>query len=171
MKGKRIIYVVFTVFLISFFLSSCEDTLEWYVGLNKQPKFFDNKGYEDALNIVGILRPDSVFNLPASFIHVEKTGPSNNDTNQIVWFEVVDANVSVFSVDDVPLTETVFGYDTNRVFPASEYRANGFVPAAGQTCRLVCKHTGYEQVTGTTVIPGKPVIQYAICYNRKQLTN
>ncbi len=170
MKGKRIICFVFTGFLILFSLLSCEDTLEWYVGLNKQPNFFDNKGYEDALNIMGILRPDSIFNLPASFVHVEKTGPSNNDTNQIEWFEVVDANVSVFSIeDDVPVTETVFDYDTNQVFPVAEYRAFGFVPVAGQTYQLVCSHTEYEQVTGTTIIPGKPFIQYTITGNSLQI--
>ena len=83
MKRKYSIQIILTHILFATLLFSCEDTLEWYVGFNKQPEFFDGKGYERSLNVIDILRPDSTGGAPASFIHVEKTGPSSSDTNHL----------------------------------------------------------------------------------------
>ena len=61
--------------LILLFIFSCE---EIYIG--SQPKFLEEQEVEPALNIFGVLRPDSLYGQPASFVLPSVIATTIDDT-------------------------------------------------------------------------------------------
>jgi hypothetical protein len=156
---KALILVMLIMSMV--LLISCEDTLEWYMGLNKQPDFFDGKVYTSSMNVFGIVRPDSSAGKSLSFVHVEKTGPSNNDTNRVSWFVLPDAEVVVQHIKyGNIIAQTEFFYDSTEIdIINNEYRAEYFDVVPGEIYKMICSHETFDTVFGYTTVPHKPVVR------------
>ena len=151
-KKINFLYILFGFLFV---LMCCENPI---TGYGPQPVYINKSEFKPSLNIFGILRPDHLQGYPASFIHIEEIFPiaSSHPDN----FDIKDATVTVYSRQEAQLADTVHFLYTNfdSVFSRYEYRPENFIPAAGRMYTISCVKEGYPVLTGSTIVPGVPVI-------------
>ena len=121
-----------------------------------QPRFLEEAEHQILLNVLGILRPDSLDGMTNSFVHLEVSYLVNDDRGNNI---VTDAGVQVFQIEGTEVVDSVaFTYSDLGVFLAQEYRHPTFKPQPG-TYRLVCRQEGIPELSAQTTMPGRPVIR------------
>jgi len=151
---KRIITLFISAFLI--FTSCSEDFLFDFL-LGPQPRFIGDEEYTPGLNILGIIRPDSLDSESLSYVLVEKVIHAVSSVSDS--FNVIDARVMVYRImDDIAVDSFEFYYDTTQLFP-SIYRPQNLQPRAGDTYYIRCTRGRLPEVTATTTVPDVPVIE------------
>jgi hypothetical protein len=142
-------------------LTSCEE-----VFIGGQPRFLEETHFEPALNVFGIVRPDSLYGQPASFVIVGVIAPAINDTHYS-WL-LDDSYVAISeqgnSHQDTPYLFT-YQRDTLR---QEKYLNNNFSANNLVTYKLTCYKYGYDTVFGYTALPPKAELE-TINYNEGQL--
>lgn len=137
--------------------SSCSSDFWFDFLLGPQPKFIDDTIIEPALNIFGVARPDSIDNIPMSFVLVEKLIPAVNSEPES--FEIRDALVEISLMDAHGPVEThQFYLDSAQIFPTI-YRPVDFTPKAGETYSLYCESEGLPILSAQTTMPHVPIIK------------
>ena len=149
------IYIIILLIINCFFLS-CEELI-----LGPQPNFLEDNVFEPGMNVLGILRTDSIGNISTSFVHVEKNIAAVGDTSEN-WV-IENVYVRICEITETPTTDTVvFPYqNTDSLFPTKEYRPTYFSAKAGITYRLQCNHHDFPEISSTTTIPNIPDIDPA----------
>lgn len=143
-------------FLIGFVLSLIRCQSFNPLSPGPQPSTLEPVRHENMLNVFGVLRPDSLYGMSASYVHLESTYPSDDipDSSRIT-----DASVRIVSQrDGIPDDSLTLTYTDLDSFPTLEYRNASFFPQSG-SFRMTCEKTGYPVLTGQTVIPDIPMIR------------
>jgi hypothetical protein len=157
-KLNLIIYI--TVIIM---VSACTNDNLYDFLLGPQPNFIDHQKLNPGLNIFGILRPDSVDGHPMSFVLVQKIVPAINETDSFS-LEINDAFVMIYQLNNGSVNDSFpFNYDRNDS-TNSKYRPSKFSPKAGDHFKIVCKAEELPDLTGETIIPGIPLIEYDTIY-------
>lgn len=143
------------IFITAIFL--CMSCGNWITDPGPQPIYLDDSAYTPAMNIFGVLRPDSANGLPMSSVHIERSYPFNQIPDTVV---IDDAKVTVYEMDgNAAVDSAAFQYtDFNSAFTTFEYRHETFSPEAGRTYGIACERIGYPRLTATTTVPGVPQI-------------
>jgi hypothetical protein len=154
----KITKCIITLFISAFLIfTSCSEDFLFDFLLGPQPRFIGNEEYIPGLNILGIIRPDSLDSKSLSYILVEKVIPAVSNVPDS--FNVIDARVMVYRImDDIAVDSFEFYYDTTQLFP-SIYRPQNLQPRAGDTYYVRCTREGLPEVTATTTVPDVPVIE------------
>jgi hypothetical protein len=149
--NKRIL-IILTITLL---FISCEDP---FTGCGPQPIYLEKEPFKPMLNILGVLRPDSVQDLPASFVHVE--GVYSISTIYPERFDLEDALVKIYCYRGEQISDSLdfvyTGFDS--IFASNEYRSAEFFPVERELYHISCYREGYFKLTGQTTVPAKPVI-------------
>jgi len=148
----------------------CTACNNWIEDPGPQPVYLDDSAFMPAMNILGVLRPDSTGGVPMSSVHIERSYPVGQFPDTIV---IADANVTVFELEgNAAVDSTVFAYSRfNSAFATSEYRHATFSPEAGRTYGIACEKDGFPRLTATTTVPGVPQIaEGSIRLNSTQLS-
>ncbi|MEJ2628240.1 MAG: hypothetical protein P8078_06765 [bacterium] len=146
---------IFLIFVLNCLLwCGCEKLI---TGYGPQPSYIDKPEYEQKLNILGILRPDSLQGRPQSFVHVEKA-ISIYDVDDSLSVDNVE--VSIIKLDqNVPVDSVQLIYsDFNGFYDSKEYRNGTFFPQAKITYEVKCKREGFPELKGRTAVPSEPEI-------------
>lgn len=152
MKHKVYILIIFFAGL----LSSCNSDFWYDFLLGPQPNFIDDSQIEPSMNVLGILRPDSIDLQPMSFVLVEKMVAAVS--TQPDSFNILDAVVEISLIDQSGAVETYpFYLDSAQLFP-SIYRPVDFSPQPGKTYRLHCEREGLPTITSETTLPFVPIL-------------
>ncbi|MBN1182961.1 MAG: hypothetical protein JXB49_11780 [Bacteroidales bacterium] len=146
---KKIIIVI----AISLCITSCEEMI-----LGPQPNFLEDPTHIPMLNIMGVIRPDSLDSLPMSFIRLEKSVKVPYDTSE-TW-DAPGAVVEVYRMENGQAVDTTVFYQTRfeGVFQDSVYRSDHFYPKAGETYSVFCTYENLPELTSETTIPATPVL-------------
>lgn len=152
MKMKLHIKLIFLL-TITIGISACEEMI-----LGPQPHFLEDVTYEPMLNIMGVLRPDSMQSFPMTFIQVEKTVIVPYDTNEST--DVFNAKVEVYKMENNQPIDTIVFHQTRfgGAFVDSTYRSDAFYPKAGETYSVLCQYENLPILTSETTIPDEPQI-------------
>jgi len=152
-KLKIVCYLV--LFITILFLNGCENPI---TGYGPQPNYIDEHGHKPFLNIFGILRPETEYGLPLSFIHVE--GIFTLLAEYPDTFDIPDAKVMLYEYNNNQISDSINCKYTNFDSPNFDldYRLYNFYPNAGQTYGISCKKEGYPELTSQTTIPLEPQI-------------
>ena len=143
------------LFFLLFLLSlSCENPI---TGYGPQPIYIDEHGHVPKLNVFGILRPDSLVELPQSYIHLE--GSYSVQENEPDDTDIPDATVIVIDQNASTPDSIHFIYTNLEKDIEPEYRNKSFFPTAGKTFSLYCYKNGWPVLTARTTIPDKPHIK------------
>ncbi|MEJ2628559.1 MAG: hypothetical protein P8078_08390 [bacterium] len=163
MKGDKhtsLINLTINSILLIFFLNcllwcGCEKLI---TGYGPQPSYIDRPEYEQKLNILGILRPDSLQDRPQSFVHVEKAISIYDADDSL---SIHDVGVCIIELDDkVPIDSVHLVYsDFNGFYSEKEYRNDNFFPRANTTYEVRCTKEGFPELGGRTTVPLKPEIR------------
>jgi hypothetical protein len=148
----------------------CAACGNWITDPGPQPVYLDDSGYIPAMNVLGVLRPDSANGKPMSTVHIERSYPVNQIPDTIV---IADAKVTVYAFDgNAAVDSAVFTYtDFGSVFKAFEYRHETFSPKAGSTYGIACERDGFPRLTAATTVPGVPrIVDDAIRLNSGELS-
>lgn len=141
-------YVIYICIFFSLFSFACED-----IFIGAQPKFIEKSDASESLNIFGVIRPDSLYGKPASFINVSIMAPVINDTNES-WL-IKDAEINIHQIDLGQFVDTFnFHYDTNQL-GQEQYLNYDFHPHALNTYYITCYKQGFDTIKGYVRIPGK----------------
>lgn len=155
------------ILLNCLWLCSCEKLI---TGYGPQPSYFDTPEYEEKLNILGILRPDSLQEKAQSFIHVEKA-ISVFDMEDSLAIE--DVEVAIIELENnlpIDSVQLVFS-DFDGFYDTEEYRSRDFFPEANTTYLVRCKKEGFPELEGRTTIPLKPeIVTESIFYSNNKLS-
>ena len=137
--------------LCLFMLQGCEDMF-----IGPQPNFLEDSVLEPKLNVMGILRPDSIGNLPMSFIHLEKSVSLPYDTNETQ--ELKNAQVIIYKMDGQQIIDSLdlVYTDFNSEEMSYAYRSDSLFPMSGETYRLLCKFGNLPELSSETTIPPVP---------------
>lgn len=126
-------------------------------GYGPQPSYIDKPEYEQKLNILGMLRPDSLQGRPRSFVHVEKA-ISIYDVDDSLAIEEVEVRIIKLS-HNVPVDSVQLRYsDLNGFYDTKAYRNEIFFPCAHTTYEIKCKKEGFPELKGKTTVPSEPEI-------------
>ena len=137
--------------------SSCNSEFWFDFLLGPQPKFIEEVEFEPALNILGVIRPDSANGIPMSFVLLNQLMQAV--TSEIDTTSLKDADIEVSLMEDgQPIQSFTFAYDSTQQFPTI-YRPIDFSPQAGNTYSLRCYRDGFPELTATTTVPQVPVIE------------
>jgi len=128
-----------------------------FTGFGPQPSYIDTPEYEEKLNILGVLRPDSLQGRSQSFVHVEKA-ISIYDVDDSL--DIQDVEVTIFELEEnIPVDTIQLVYsDFNGFYDKEEYRDSTFFPHANTTYLVRCKKEGFPELLGRTTVPSKPEI-------------
>ncbi|MCK5149091.1 hypothetical protein KAR48_20210 [bacterium] len=151
MKKITVVHLIILVALVM--LTGCEKLI---TGMGPQPSIIDKTEYEARLNVLGVLRPDTLQGLPATFVHVEKTVNWDNTDSTEVW----DVLVNVIEYDNGVAVDTFqmkYG-NFGDVHADSYYRNRQFYAQGGRTYGLLCSKEGFPELKAITTIPVLPVI-------------
>jgi hypothetical protein len=165
-KHTRLVNMVRNSVFMIFFLNclqwcGCEKLI---TGYGPQPSFIDSPEYEKKLNILGILRPDTLQGRPQSFVHVEKAISIYDMQDSL---SVDDVEVTIVTLENnVPIDSIQFIYsDFNGFYSKKEYRNDSFFPQANTTFEVRCTKEGFPELRGKTTIPSEPeIIEESIRY-------
>lgn len=126
--------------------------------LGPQPNFIDDSKTLPMLNILGVLRPDSLQSESMSFVHLEKSVAVPIDTGEKK--EVRDAQVWVFKMENGQVSDTIAFVLTNcdSIFADSAYRPHRFFPKAGETYWISCISDSLPELTSATTLPQVPAL-------------
>lgn len=147
--------LTFFLFLSTILVSSCENFI---TGYGPQPRYIENISFEPMLNILGVLRPDTLEGLPQSYVHLEKSYPFHDFPDSTM---ITDARVTIYKYQGTTIVDSV-GLTCRPelpLFPGSEYRDSTFFPEAGVLYGISCRREGYPELNGFTYIPPIPVVE------------
>ncbi len=135
----------------------CTACGNWITDPGPQPDYLDDSAYQPAMNVLGVLRPDSANGMPMSSVHIERSYPVGQFPDTVA---VADAKVTVYELDgDAAVDSAAFTYtDLNSAFATFEYRHGTFSPKAGRMYGIACERDGFPRLTGTTTVPDVPRI-------------
>ena len=154
MKTFHILFqkTLFFLILVSIILTGCDSlTLQ-----GPQPDYIEEAEYEPLLNVLGVLRPDSLDVMPKSFIHLESTYPADNvDRHEVIYD--ADVVVTIPDQDNVLNTYTMM-YTSMDLFEKEEYRHPDLFVKGGEFCTLTCEKEGYPLLRAYTTVPSVPEI-------------
>jgi len=146
---------ILLIIIITLMLTlSCEKLI---TGYGPQPCYIHKPSADPKLNILGVLRPDSLNSKPTSFVHIEKSFPVTISEDSL---EIKDADVTIYHYNHDELVDSIkfVWTDLDGTFKKCEYRNGDFFPLSGHTYKIKCRRDGYPELIGETTIPGKPVI-------------
>lgn len=137
------------ILLVGF--TACEEIL-----LGPQPFFIEDSEHQSMLNIMGILRPDSIQSYSGSFIQLEKSVPVPFEETESR--EVRGARVELYKMEFGQVVDTIVFEMSyfEEVTRDSAYRSQDFYPAAGETYRVECQFEDLPVLTSETTIPNLP---------------
>lgn len=148
-------YLIVIITSLSVITSCSKGDLYNFI-LGPQPNFIDDNKFVPGFNILGVLRPDSLGNLPMSMVHVERVLPAIGNENDSL--EVTDARIMVYRIlNDQAVDSTQFNYTKNDTLYAI-YKPMVFRPKAGERYCIKCSNSYLPILTSETVIPDIPVI-------------
>ncbi|HNS30765.1 MAG TPA: hypothetical protein PKL52_09580, partial [Tenuifilaceae bacterium] len=116
--------------------SSCNSDFWFDFLLGPQPNFIEEVEFKPALNILGVIRPDSANGLPMSFVLLDQLVKAVAQEMDTTLLNDADIEVSLM-VDGQPIQSFTFAYDSTQQFPTI-YRPIDFSPQAGNTYSLRC---------------------------------
>jgi hypothetical protein len=155
--GLTIIIKIMGLIILVF--SSCEKTMEYYLGIPMQPKFLVNTGWNRAMNVFGIIRPDSV-NVPMSFVYLVQTTPTENDTFNDPTIR--NATVYLYETNQAGITDSIQFYfyesGSENTWRFPRYIPKQLEPKGGYHYSLECRYPGLPTVTADTKMPYEPQI-------------
>ena len=127
---KRFILLILATILL---FNGCENPI---TGYGPQPKFLDKQDHQPLLNIFGILRPETEYNVPLSFIHVEGTFSVTSDYPDS--FTIADAKVVLTPYENNVIKDSIHCRYTDFNLPNLDfaYRPQDFYPLAEQFLKL-----------------------------------
>lgn len=145
-----------TYLFASVFLFSCQDALDFYLGVPMQPDFEEDQ-FIPGLNIFGVIRTDTTANLNNSIIDLERVMRAVGDTGDL---EIDTAQIKVTLYNGMASKDVIFKPSTyNGIFDQTHYRPVGdFYPKEGQLLAVECSYENLPILTATTIIPNKPEI-------------
>ena len=156
---KREIYKAgaFTILLLfsTTFFCNCENPI---TGYGPQPRYIEYPNFKPMLNILGVLRPDTLSSgLPQSFVHIEESYPFNASPDSTI---ITDAQVILYKYEGTTIVDsmrlTYSNYQAH--FQTREYRDSTFFPEAGVTYGISCHREGFPNLRGLTRVPQVPVV-------------
>lgn len=150
-------YFIFSILLIAC-LMSCKETADVYLGIPLQPKLEENN-YEPGLNIIGVLRPDRVDSISASFVHVQEVAPAIDNYPEFSIDSLLIKSAQVAVVDE-QLDTFLFSYTNyEELFNEYQYRPSGnFMVNTGLEYTIICRYKDLPELTSSTVLPEIPEI-------------
>ncbi len=157
MMMRKLIYKI--VFCLSLLLAGCEDIRDIYLGVYLQPEIEENN-YEEGLNIIGILRPNSVGTINRSFVFVQEVAPAlaEDPDYDLDSMNVYDADVIITNEDTGEETSFVWT-NADSLFSQTRYRPQtDFKVTAGSTFNISCSADDLPVLTSSTTIPDTPEI-------------
>jgi hypothetical protein len=145
---------LFDFFLFIVFILSCNN---WdLTDPGPQPIILEDTEHQPKLNVLGILRPDSISGISQSFVHVEISYPINNSPDSTI---VPDAEVKIIKLEgNSPVDSSKFIYSDFDVFSNKEYRNQSFFPKHG-AYQLICNREGYPTIIAQTNMPRIPQVE------------
>lgn len=134
--------------------SNCENPI---TGYGPQPRYIDDPIFKPMLNILGIVRPDTLLELPRSFVHLEESFPFNESPDSTI---IADAQVTLYKYEGTAIVDSIrFTYSNYQShFQSKEYRDSTFFPEAGMIYGISCRREGFPALKGSTHVPQVPVI-------------
>ncbi len=136
------------------FINNCENPI---TGYGPQPRYIENLSFIPMLNILGVLRPDTLEGLPQSFVHLEKSYPFNEFPDSTI---ITDAQVILYKYEGTAIVDSVrltySNYQAN--FQTWEYRDSTYFPETGVSYGISCNRQGFPNLKGLTCVPQIPVI-------------
>jgi len=141
---------------ISLLMARCGNI---FSGYGPQPHVIDDTPYQQQLNLLGILRPDSLKGESRSFVHLEMTYPPADEYEDLT---IRDAQVMLVRLAGGSLSPN----DTIRLEYTWPENSNGdmeyyqalFFPDPGETYQIICRRDSFPELTATTTIPQPPTI-------------
>jgi hypothetical protein len=136
------------------FFNTCENFI---TGYGPQPRYLENLSFKPMLNILGVLRPDTLEGLPQSFVHLEKSYPFNEFPDSTI---ITDAQVTLYQYEGTTIVDSIrLTYSNYQpFFQTSEYRDSTFFPEGGVIYGISCIREGFPILKGLTCVPLIPVI-------------
>lgn len=148
-------YIIIILLLLLVIVSSCENPI---TGYGPQPTFIDEHKHIPRLNAFGVLRPDSLYSYPLSYVHLE--GSYAVTSQYPDSFIIADADITLFEYEDELVCDSIdfiyTNFDIHHL--KKEYRIAGFYPQAGNTYGISCTKEGFPVLTAKTTIPAIPEI-------------
>jgi hypothetical protein len=146
-------FAILLLFSNTFFIT-CENPI---TGYGPQPRYIENLGFKPMLNVLGVLRPDSLEGLPQSFVHLEKSYPFNEFPDSTL---ITDAQVTLYKYEGTAIVDSIKLTYSNcqSFFQTSEYRDSTFFPEGGVIYGISCIREGFPNLKGLTYVPQIPVI-------------
>jgi hypothetical protein len=136
------------------FFNNCENPI---TGYGPQPRYIEDHNFKPMLNILGILRPDTLLGLPQSFVHLEESYPFNKSPDSTI---ITDAQVTLYKYEGTAIVDsmrlTYSNYQSH--FQTKEYRDSTFFPEAGITYGISCRREGFPNLRGFARVPQVPMI-------------
>ena len=156
MKNKIFNIILIFIFcdVFSLLLMQCDGANP--TALGPQPTTLKETKHQPLLNVFGVLRPDTLAELPRSFVHLEFVYDAKESPDSTL---VTDADVTVVRADSSLSADSVaFIYTELNNLASPEYRNTLFFPKPG-IYRLVCRKDGFPELTAETVLPHVPIIR------------
>lgn len=118
------------------------------------PEHIIDTDYMESLNVMGVLRSDSVAG--SSFIYVQRT----MTTEEIYTFEADPTvqNATVTIIDQDNMDQWIFRHTTDTL-RSGYYLDNTFTPLYGHTYQLTVKADSLPTLTATATVPQKPRLE------------
>ena len=162
--------LIFTLLLFAgaLLFGGCENPI---TGYGPQPNFIDSHSHEPMLNIFGVLRPESQYGVPLSFVHLE--GSFSVTSEYPDSFDVPDANVILFHYEGSTIIDSMELIYTNfdKADMEFEYRPVDFYPMAQYTYGISCRKEGYPELTSRTTVPPIPhIVENSLNISTDQLS-
>lgn len=169
--GKRAIFksgaMSILFYFSTFFFTNCENFI---TGYGPQPRYLENRSFKPMLNILGVLRPDTLEGLPQSFVHLEKSYPFNESPDSTL---ITDAQVTIYKYEGIVIVDSVrLTYRNNHpFFPGNEYRDSTFFPEADVSYGISCIREDFPALTGFTCVPPIPaIVENSMRFTAEQLS-
>lgn len=146
--------IIVLLILSCIFIYNCENPI---TGYGPQPRYIDSFRFTPMLNILGVLRPDTLDGFPQSFVHLEKSYPFNEFPDSTI---VTDARISIYKYEGIAIVDSVsLNYcNFNAHFLTWEYRDSTFFPEPGAFYGISCVREGFPDLKAMTCVPLAPVI-------------
>ncbi len=150
--------IILAVCLTGFLIPGCEKVTDYYLGIPQQPEFEENT-FEEGLNILAIIRPDTTGPYNRSFAYLQEISHALGEQD----FSLVKG-VEVTLVDhtdpDSPDSLIFPLVPADEFFRDTLYRpTETFTPVPGTRYSILCRHPELPAAVGSAVFPPPPVIR------------
>ena len=130
------------------FCGACE---EHFTGMGPRPGYIEDEPFSPRLNVLGILRPDSIDGFPASFVYLEQSVDILDDRDTII---VSNARVTITPLASEQDSLVLEYTEAGTLFSFDAYRHEQLVPKPGRAYRIACHAPGLPAISERITIPG-----------------